>query len=30
VAESLARLRETSLEQIASATTANYYRLFSN
>jgi len=30
VAESLAELRGTSLEQIASVTTANYYKLFSN
>ncbi len=30
VAEFLAKLRETSLEQIAAATTANYYRLFNN
>lgn len=30
VAESLAKLREVSLEQIARATTANYYRLFNH
>ena len=30
VAESLAKLRETSLEQIAIVTTANYYKLFNN